>query len=83
MVDGEAMTEVQALQEIAAEISSLFWLVFWFGLLGFFKGYTVTYKKKEPTQAGNNQYESYVNERHRRWAKKHGVDTEGPLYPPK
>jgi hypothetical protein len=30
------MTEVEALQKIASELSSLFWLIFWFGILGAF-----------------------------------------------
>lgn len=31
-----ASTEVEALLKIANELNSLFWLIFWFGLLGAF-----------------------------------------------
>jgi hypothetical protein len=30
------MTEVEALQKIASEMNSIFWLIFWFGILGAF-----------------------------------------------
>lgn len=31
------MDEIQALQQIADELYDLFWLIFWFGVLGVFK----------------------------------------------
>lgn len=31
------ITEIQAVLEVAEELSDLFWLIFWYGLFGVFK----------------------------------------------